>query len=112
LTIEREGAEPEAVRYGRKDLLEDLLEVMAGQRAELICPLGRLGAFMGVVERLDTFEPRSISRAAVTRSGPDDDRRLVIEGVDGALDEAARRGGLLSELGVSWAVRDVTGGDG
>jgi predicted dehydrogenase len=103
LTMQRHGSDPRPLGYDRKDLLEDLLEVIADVRDELICPLHKVGGFMQVIESLDRIDPRPIPSSAVARSGSPDDQRLRIVGVDRAVTEAARDGLLFSELGVPWA---------
>jgi predicted dehydrogenase len=103
LTVQPPNSEPRQQRYERKDLLEDLLEVIADVREDLICPLGRVGAFLRVVELLDRIDPRPVPASAVARSGPPEDQRLEIQGVNRAVTDAAREGRLFSELGVSWA---------
>ncbi|MES9522879.1 Gfo/Idh/MocA family protein [Streptomyces capoamus] len=102
--LQRTGHGPEETEYGRTDLLENLLDHLAGGSALLVPPDGT-GAFMRVVEAVRTApEPAPLPEHA-WRLLPGEHRRIV-PGVDALVAAAADTLALYSELGASWAPPD------
>ncbi|MET7682911.1 Gfo/Idh/MocA family oxidoreductase [Streptomyces sp. NPDC005423] len=99
--LQRPGHGPREFRYGRTDLLENLLAHLADGTALLVPPDGT-GAFMKVVE--------AIRRAPDPAQLPADawrpiaaERRRVVPGIDSLVADAADTLRLYSELGAEWA---------
>ncbi|GGX75098.1 Gfo/Idh/MocA family protein [Streptomyces fructofermentans] len=105
--VQRSGHGPEELSFGRTDLLENLVEHLAG-RAELLVTPDGTGAFMRVVEAVrQAPDPVALPRDAWYRV-PGEHRRAV-RGVDGLVAAAADTLALYSELGAAWALpKEVT----
>ncbi|MFE7390798.1 Gfo/Idh/MocA family protein [Streptomyces sp. NPDC057582] len=104
--VQRAGHGPEEAVHGRTDLLENLVEHLAG-RAELLVPPHRTGAFMRVVEAVRTApEPVALpSDAWHTEPATDSTgARRVVRGIDALVAAGADTLMLFSELGVPWAL--------
>ncbi|RKN03656.1 Gfo/Idh/MocA family protein [Streptomyces radicis] len=101
--LERPGLPTLTSRYGRTDLLANLVAHLR-EGAPLLVPLERTGAFTRLVETVRTApEPAELPCGAWTvAEGPRGPRR-VIPGIDALTDEGARRLALYSELGAPWA---------
>lgn len=104
--IQRAGHGPEEAVHGRTDLLENLVEHLAG-RAALLVPPQRTGAFMRVVEAVRTApEPVALpsdawhTEPATASTGT----RRVVRGIDALVAAGADTLTLFSELGASWAL--------
>ncbi|MFB7219193.1 Gfo/Idh/MocA family protein [Streptomyces sp. NPDC056227] len=104
--VQRAGHGPEEAVHGRTDLLENLVEHLAG-RAELLVPPHRTGAFMRVVEAVRTApEPVALpsdawhTEPATASTGA----RRVVRGIDALVAAGADTLMLFSELGVPWAL--------
>ncbi|MET8127980.1 Gfo/Idh/MocA family oxidoreductase [Streptomyces sp. NPDC005065] len=104
--IQRAGHGPEEAVHGRTDLLENLVDHLAG-RAALLVPSQRTGAFMRVVEAVRTApEPVALpsdawhSEPATASTGA----RRVVRGIDALVAAGADTLTLFSELGVPWAL--------
>ncbi|WP_406426279.1 Gfo/Idh/MocA family protein [Streptomyces sp. NBC_01589] len=104
--IQRAGHGPEEAVHGRTDLLENLVDHLAG-RAALLVPPQRTGAFMRVVEAVRTApEPVALpsdawhSEPATASTGA----RRVVRGIDALVAAGADTLTLFSELGVPWAL--------
>ncbi|WP_327247048.1 Gfo/Idh/MocA family protein [Streptomyces sp. NBC_01320] len=104
--VQRAGHGPEEAVHGRTDLLENLVEHLAG-RAELLVPPHRTGAFMRVVEAVRTApEPVALppgawhTEPATVSTGA----RRVVRGIDALVAAGADTLMLFSELGVPWAL--------
>ncbi|MFE7325282.1 Gfo/Idh/MocA family protein [Streptomyces sp. NPDC057565] len=104
--VQRAGHGPEEAVHGRTDLLENLVEHLAG-RAELLVPPHRTGAFMRVVEAVRTApEPVALpsdawhTEPATASTGA----RRVVRGIDALVAAGADSLTLFSELGVPWAL--------
>ncbi|WP_158299671.1 Gfo/Idh/MocA family protein [Glycomyces paridis] len=93
--------ETEPTRYGRTDLLDNLL-AHRRRGVGLISGLRRAKTFTGVLERvLSDPIPRLIDADHLDRVG--DDPVTILKGADQAVEDAARQGRLFSELGLPWA---------
>ncbi|MEV7194848.1 Gfo/Idh/MocA family oxidoreductase [Streptomyces sp. NPDC093510] len=102
--VRGEGAGPApATLHGRTDLLENLVDHLAG-RAALLVPPAATGAFMRVVEAVRTAPDPVALPAPVWSPAPGEsaDRR-VVHGIDGLVALAADTLCLYSELGADWA---------
>ncbi|MFI5629927.1 Gfo/Idh/MocA family protein [Streptomyces sp. NPDC051664] len=104
--IQRAGHGPEEAVHGRTDLLENLVDHLAG-RAALLVPPQRTGAFMRVVEAVRTSpEPVALpsdawhTESATASTGA----RRVVRGIDALVAAGADTLTLFSELGVPWAL--------
>ncbi|WP_030919929.1 Gfo/Idh/MocA family protein [Streptomyces sp. NRRL B-24720] len=104
--VQRAGHGPEEAVHGRTDLLENLVEHLAG-RAALLVPPQRTGAFMRVVEAVRTApEPVALpsdawhTEPATASTGT----RRVVHGIDALVAAGADTLTLFSELGASWAL--------
>ncbi|MFF3056224.1 Gfo/Idh/MocA family protein [Streptomyces sp. NPDC057909] len=104
--IQRAGHGPEEAVHGRTDLLENLVDHLAG-RAALLVPPQRTGAFMRVVEAVRTApEPVALpsdawhTEPATASTGA----RRVVRGIDALVAAGADTLTLFSELGVPWAL--------
>ncbi|MBQ0986675.1 Gfo/Idh/MocA family oxidoreductase [Streptomyces sp. F63] len=108
--LRRAGHPPEERRYGRTDLLEDLLAHLA-TGSPLLVPVDRTGAFTRVVEAVRTAPPPVRLRepdwhradGPARRTGGTAPRR-VVAGVDALVEAGAETLSLFSELGADWAV--------
>ncbi|MFB6708798.1 Gfo/Idh/MocA family protein [Streptomyces sp. NPDC056333] len=104
--IQRAGHGPEEAVHGRTDLLENLVDHLAG-RAALLVPPQRTGAFMRVVEAVRTApEPVALPSDAwhaEPATGSTGARR-VVRGIDALVAAGADTLTLFSELGVPWAL--------
>ncbi|MFG2355646.1 Gfo/Idh/MocA family protein [Streptomyces sp. NPDC048521] len=100
--VQRAGHGPEETGYGRTDLLENLVEHLAGG-ARLLVPPDETGAFMKVVEAVRTAPDPAPLPAHAWRLLPAEQRR-VVPGIDGLVAAAADTLALYSELGAAWAL--------
>lgn len=109
VVLERPGEAERILRYGRTDLLDNLLDHLDDGRP-LLVPPERTGAFMRLVEAVRTApDPAGLPPGVwYTESGPASGRR-VITGIDAQVRAAADGLRLFSELGVSWAARPPAG---
>lgn len=89
-------------QYPRINLLEDLLEVTAGKRPYLRCPLSRTRAFVAAAEKIIATPVARVSAGAI-RHGEGLDSWWEIPGIEDAIQRSAASGRLLSELDLSWA---------
>lgn len=104
--IQRAGHGPEEAVHGRTDLLENLVDHLAG-RAALLVPPQRTGAFMRVVEAVRTApEPVALPSDAwhTERATGSAGARRVVRGIDALVAAGADSLTLFSELGVPWAL--------
>ncbi|MET8001285.1 DUF6807 family protein [Nonomuraea glycinis] len=87
-------------RFGRTDLLENLVEHLRSG-AGLLVPIHRTGAFMEVMEAIRVApDPLPIAADHQDRAG----EGRVLPGIARVVDTCADRLTLFSELGLSWAV--------
>ncbi|GAA1916914.1 Gfo/Idh/MocA family oxidoreductase [Streptomyces durmitorensis] len=104
--VQRAGHGPEEVLHGRTDLLENLVDHLAG-RAELLVPPASTGAFMKVVESIRRApDPRPLPVEA-WRSVPGEHegvRRRIVHGIDGLVAASADTLCGYAELGTFWAL--------
>ncbi|MGW7272584.1 Gfo/Idh/MocA family protein [Streptomyces sp. NPDC054864] len=109
--VQRAGHGPQEVLHGRTDLLENLVDHLAG-RAELLVPPASTGAFMKVVEAIRVApDPRPLPDEA-WRTVPGEHegvRRRVVHGIDGLVAAAADTLCGFAELGTFWALPDQPG---
>ncbi|MGN6427964.1 MAG: DUF6807 family protein [Leifsonia sp.] len=100
-------AGPEGVsieRFGRTDLLENLLKARAG-RAELLCALEDTAPYMRVLEAVRTSpDPHPIPPRFWERHGTGADERVVLPGIADAIRRACAAESSFTELGLPWAV--------
>ncbi|WP_156724290.1 Gfo/Idh/MocA family protein [Streptomyces apocyni] len=107
--LQRAGHGPEEIQYGRVDLLENLVDHLAG-RAELLVPAEVTGAFMQVVEAIrQSPDPRPLPADAWHQVPGEGARRRVVHGIDDLVTAGADTLSLYSELGAPWATRDPKG---
>ncbi|MFI6087857.1 Gfo/Idh/MocA family protein [Streptomyces sp. NPDC051218] len=104
--VQRAGHGPQEVLHGRTDLLENLVDHLAG-RAELLVPPASTGAFMKVVEAIRVAPgPRPLP-AEAWRTVPGEHegvRRRVVHGIDGLVAASADTLCGFAELGTFWAL--------
>lgn len=104
--VQRAGHGPQEVLHGRTDLLENLVDHLAG-RAELLVPPASTGAFMQVVEAVRRApDPRPLPVEA-WRAVPGEHegvRRRIVHGIDGLVAASADTLCGYAELGTSWAL--------
>lgn len=104
--VQRAGHGPQEVLHGRTDLLENLVDHLAG-RAELLVPPASTGAFMKVVEAVRRApDPRPLPVEA-WRAVPGEHegvRRRIVHGIDGLVAASADTLCGYAELGTSWAL--------
>ncbi|MHC0431308.1 Gfo/Idh/MocA family protein [Streptomyces sp. O3] len=101
--LQRAGHGPEEITYGRTDLLENLVDHLAG-RAELLVPAEATGAFMRVVEAVRRApDPRPLPADAWRRIPGEGAGRRVVHGVDALVAAGAETRSLYSELDAPWA---------
>ncbi|GGV40820.1 oxidoreductase [Streptomyces longisporoflavus] len=104
--VQRAGHGPEEVLHGRTDLLENLVDHLAG-RAELLVPPVSTGAFMKVVEAVRLApDPRPLPVEAwrAVPGGHEGVRRRVVHGIDGLVAASADTLCGYAELGAFWAL--------
>ncbi|MGV9917498.1 Gfo/Idh/MocA family protein [Streptomyces cellulosae] len=99
--LQRADHGPEELRFGRTDLLENLVAHLRDGAPLLVTPDGT-GAFMQVVEAIRTAPDPAPLPDDAWRRVPGEDRR-VVPGVDALVEAAADRLSLYSELGAPWA---------
>ncbi|MFF5345201.1 Gfo/Idh/MocA family protein [Streptomyces althioticus] len=99
--LQRADHGPEELRFGRTDLLENLVAHLRDGSPLLVTP-DDTGAFMQVVEAIRTAPDPSPLPDGAWRRVPGEDRR-VVSGVDALVAAAAERLSLYSELGAPWA---------
>ncbi|GGV16874.1 Gfo/Idh/MocA family protein [Streptomyces griseoflavus] len=100
--LQRAGHGPEETRYGRTDLLENLVAHLTDGTPLLVTPDGT-GAFMQVVEAIRKAPDPAPLPASAWQRVPGEDRR-VVPGIDGLVAAAADTLSLYSELGAPWAL--------
>ncbi|MEU4093140.1 Gfo/Idh/MocA family oxidoreductase [Streptomyces sp. NPDC026673] len=101
--LQRAGRGPEEHRYGRTDLLENLVAHLR-HGEELLVPPRATGAFMKVVEAVRTAPDPAPLPEGVWRTEPGErSARRVVTGVDGMVAAGAETLALFSELGAPWA---------
>lgn len=109
--VQRAGHGPQEVLHGRTDLLENLVDHLAG-RAELLVPPASTGAFMKVVEAIRVApDPRPLP-AEAWRTVPGEHegvRRRIVHGIDGLVAASADTLCGFAELGTFWALPDQPG---
>lgn len=90
-------------KYGRTDLLENLLEARS-TGSPLLSSVADTGAFTSVLEAIRTSPaPEPIGSAHITWEGDGDDAHPVVHGIAGLFDRAAKAQATFAELGVPWA---------
>lgn len=90
-------------KYGRTDLLENLLDARA-TGAPLLSAVADTGAFTAVLEAIRTAPaPLAIDPAHVTWAGDGDDAHPVVHGIADLFERAAKAEATFAELGVPWA---------
>ncbi|MGV9527033.1 Gfo/Idh/MocA family protein [Streptomyces cellulosae] len=99
--LQRADHGPEELRFGRTDLLENLVAHLRDGAPLLVTPDGT-GAFMQIVEAIRTAPDPAPLPDDAWRRVPGEDRR-VVPGVDALVEAAADRLSLYSELGAPWA---------
>lgn len=100
LTVDR-GDGPEIEQLGRIDLVENLLDHLAG-RTELISPLASAGAYTTVLAAIQAAEPMPITDAVVVE-GSGADAHPVIKDVEYWTRRAADSGAGYAAAGAPWA---------
>ncbi|MFF1695241.1 Gfo/Idh/MocA family protein [Streptomyces sp. NPDC058257] len=104
--VQRAGHGPDEVLHGRTDLLENLVEHLAG-RAELLVPPASTGAFMKVVESIRLAPDPHPLPVEAWRSVPGEHegvRRRVVHGIDELVAASADTLCGYAELGTFWAL--------
>jgi predicted dehydrogenase len=103
--VQRTGHGPEEVLHGRTDLLENLVDHLAG-RADLLVPPVSTGAFMKVVETIRRApDPRPLPAEAwrTVAGEPEGTPRRVVHGIEGLVAASADTLCGYAELGTPWA---------
>ncbi|TDC26333.1 Gfo/Idh/MocA family oxidoreductase [Streptomyces sp. 8K308] len=101
--IERDGHEPETVRHGRTDLLENLVAHLRDGEP-LLVPLERTGAFTRLVEAVRTApEPVELPADAWRGEPGENGPRRLIPGIDELTARGAAELAGYAELGAPWA---------
>jgi predicted dehydrogenase len=94
-------------RYPRTELLENLAEHLADSSKPLLVPLGSMRPFMHVMQAVATSpDPRVIPDSMITVAGEGDTRRLIVQGIDDAIERSVTQLALFRELGLPWAGDD------
>ena len=89
-------------RFGRTDLLENLLDARAG-RVELLCALDDTAPYMRVLEAVRTSpDPHPIPSRFWERHGTGADERIVLPGIADAIRRACASESSFTELGLPW----------
>jgi predicted dehydrogenase len=90
-------------KYGRADLLENLLEHRADPAVPLYVPVAATGGFTRVVDAVHTAaDPVEIPEALVRWDGAGPERRPIVLDVENWIDRASDELALFSELGAPW----------
>ncbi|WP_350280713.1 Gfo/Idh/MocA family oxidoreductase [Kribbella sp. HUAS MG21] len=93
----------DGTKYGRADLLENLLAHRADPAVPLYVPLSATGGFTRVVEAVRTApDPRVIRPDHVHWEGDGPDRRPIIPDIEHWIDRASDELALFSEIGAPW----------
>lgn len=101
--LERDGT-TSTERFGRTDLLENLLDARAGV-AELLSPLEGTESYMAVLEAVRTAPgPRPIPPAWVDRVGTGPGEHAVVRDIERDVRRACAAEATFTELGLPWAV--------
>lgn len=96
--------------YGRTNLLQNLAQVQRGEATELLCPLGRTGAFMRVLEAVRTAaDPAPIDPELLQHTGEGAERRVIVPGIEVLALRAIKSPATYSSLGAPWASPAPTG---
>jgi predicted dehydrogenase len=94
----------DGAKYGRADLLENLIAHREDPTVDLYVPLAATGGFTRVVEAVRTApDPLPIAPEFVRWDGDGPDRRPIVQDVEHWVERAADNLSLFSELGVPWA---------
>lgn len=102
--VQRSGRGPAEIRYGRTDLLENLIEHLT-HGVELLVPPDSTGAFMKVVDAIrQAPDPAALPEQAWDLVPGESGSRRVVHGIDALVTAAAENLALYSELGASWAL--------
>ncbi|GGW72601.1 Gfo/Idh/MocA family protein [Streptomyces griseoloalbus] len=99
--LQRAEHGPEEMRFGRTDLLANLVAHLTDSTPLLVTPDGT-GAFMKVVEAIRQAPDPAPLPAGAWHRVPGENRR-VVPGIDGLVTAAADTLSLYSELGAPWA---------
>ncbi|HZX07355.1 Gfo/Idh/MocA family oxidoreductase [Kribbella sp.] len=95
----------DGTKYGRADLLENLLAHRADPSVPLYVPLEATGGFTRVVEAVRTApDPAVIPPGLIQWDGEGLDRRPILQDVETWIDRASDELSLFSELGAPWAM--------
>ncbi|WP_371405381.1 Gfo/Idh/MocA family oxidoreductase [Kribbella sp. NBC_00662] len=93
-------------KYGRADLLENLIAHRADPTVPLYVPLAATGAFTRVVEAVRTApDPARIPDEFVRWEGEGLERRPIVLNVENWIDRASDELALFGELGAPWTVQ-------
>ncbi len=93
-------------KYGRADLLENLLAHRADPTVPLYVPLAATGGFTRVVEAVRTApDPAVIPPELVRWEGEGLERRPIVLDVEDWIDRASDELALFSEIGAPWTVQ-------
>lgn len=96
-------------KYGRADLLENLLAHRADPSVPLYVPLSATGGFTKVVEAVRLADPpREIPDGFVRWEGDGLERRPIVLDVENWIDRASDELALFSELGAPWTEQQST----
>jgi predicted dehydrogenase len=102
LTV-RDALRERTCHYPRTSLLENLAAHLADRSIPLLAPLTSMGPFMQFAEAVATSpDPRVIPDSAIAVTGTGESRRLVVNGIDAAIERSVAGLALFRELGLSW----------
>lgn len=91
-------------RYSRTSLLANLAAHLVDASVPLLVPLASTRPFMQVADAVaKSPDPGVIPGSAVTVIGSGSRRRLVVNGIDAAIERSASELALFRELGLPWA---------
>ncbi|MFF0265288.1 Gfo/Idh/MocA family protein [Kribbella sp. NPDC004536] len=94
----------DGTKYGRADLLENLLAHRTDPAVPLYVPLAATGAFTRVVEAVRTApDPAEIHPELVQWEGEGLERRPIVRDVEQWIDRASDELSLFSEIGAPWS---------
>ena len=96
-------AQEKPIQFGRKDLVENLVDHITNGET-LLCPLSSTGGFMKVVEAIHLAgSPIHVDKRFIQVEGEGDQSNPVIKDIEQQLVDAVNHDALFSEAGIPWA---------
>jgi predicted dehydrogenase len=104
------GGRVEISEHGATDLLENLVRHVREPAVPLLVPLAATRSFMNVLEAVRLApEPVEVPPPYRRRDTSGAHPRVIVPGIDEAVDRVAAELALFSELGLPWAMRSPAG---